>query len=183
MLHPELERRHVTAGNSAGLNDAAAAVVRHVATSTPRPRPRAAGPHRCRGRRSGVEPERTGLAPTLAIPKALDRAGWRSATSTCWRSTRRSARWRWPRSRALGIDHDDRERQRQRLRPRPPDRRHRGADGRDHAGRAATPRPHAGLRRHVRGRRHGLRPGPRAAVADPPASRAERVTELLRFPA
>ena len=74
VLHPELPDATVTAGNSAGLNDAAAMV---MVTSD-----RYAGAHglaplaRVRAWASiGVEPALTGLAPTIAIPKALDRAG------------------------------------------------------------------------------------------------------------
>jgi acetyl-CoA acetyltransferase family protein len=73
-LHPEIPGFSITAGNSSGLNDAAAvlvivsddfaqshgleplAVVRSWASV-------------------GVDPVRTGLAPTEAIPKALQRAG------------------------------------------------------------------------------------------------------------
>jgi acetyl-CoA acetyltransferase family protein len=73
VLHPELEGATVTAGNSAGLNDGAAAVVvvaGDYATANGL-RPLA----RIRSWASvGVEPARTGLAPTLAIPKALERA-------------------------------------------------------------------------------------------------------------
>jgi acetyl-CoA acetyltransferase family protein len=73
VLHPELEEATVTAGNSAGLNDGAASVVlasdeftsAHGVTPLARLRAWAS---------VGVEPARTGLAPTLAIPKALDRA-------------------------------------------------------------------------------------------------------------
>jgi acetyl-CoA acetyltransferase family protein len=73
-LHPEIPGFTVTAGNASGINDAAAAVVL-VADDV-------AGAHgltplaRIRSWASvGLEPERTGLAPTLAIPKALERAG------------------------------------------------------------------------------------------------------------
>jgi len=73
-LHPELPEPTVTAGNAAGLNDAAAAVVlvgddyaaAHGLDARARVRSWAS---------VGVDPERTGLAPTLAIPKALQRAG------------------------------------------------------------------------------------------------------------
>jgi acetyl-CoA acetyltransferase family protein len=74
VLHPEIEGAIVTAGNSAGLNDAAAAVV--IASD------QYADAHGLDaiGRivswaSVGVPPVQTGLAPTLAIPKALDRAG------------------------------------------------------------------------------------------------------------
>ena len=74
VLHPEIEGFTVTAGNAAGLNDGAAAV---VVTSSDY-----AGAHgltpmaRVLSWASvGLEPARTGLGPTLAIPKALDRIG------------------------------------------------------------------------------------------------------------
>ena len=74
VLHPEIEGFTVTAGNAAGLNDGAAAV---VVTSSDY-----AGAHgltpmaRVLSWASvGLEPARTGLGPTIAIPKALDRIG------------------------------------------------------------------------------------------------------------
>ena len=73
-LHPEIEGFSITAGNAAGINDGAAAVVladRTLAEAeglTPLASVRAWAS-------AGVAPERTGLAPTIAIPKALDRAG------------------------------------------------------------------------------------------------------------
>jgi acetyl-CoA acetyltransferase family protein len=73
-LHPELDNPTVTAGNAAGLNDAAAALVVTADDF--------AGSHGLRPlarivswASSGVEPARTGMGPTLAIPRALDRAG------------------------------------------------------------------------------------------------------------
>ena len=74
VLRPDLPNPTVTAGNSAGLNDAAAAVMlasndyvtAHGLSAMARVRSWAA---------VGIEPARTGLAPTLAIPKALERAG------------------------------------------------------------------------------------------------------------
>lgn len=74
VLHPELDGAVVTAGNSAGLNDAAAAVVLagsgYAAANGLRPLARIVS-----WASVGVEPERTGLAPAEAVPKALDRAG------------------------------------------------------------------------------------------------------------
>jgi acetyl-CoA acetyltransferase family protein len=74
VLHPELENATVTAGNSAGLNDAAAMV---TVTSDEYAATRGIAPlARIRAWASvGIEPALTGLAPTVAIPKALDRAG------------------------------------------------------------------------------------------------------------
>ena len=74
VLHPELEGATVTAGNAAGLNDGAAAV---VLTSGDYARANGLAPlGRVRAWGSvGVDPERTGLAPIEAIPKAVSRAG------------------------------------------------------------------------------------------------------------
>jgi acetyl-CoA C-acetyltransferase len=74
VLHPEIEGATVTAGNAAGLNDAAAAVMltsrdfADVHGLTPLARIRSWAS-------VGVDPVETGLAPTLALPKALERAG------------------------------------------------------------------------------------------------------------
>ncbi|CAO5241249.1 thiolase family protein [Frankia sp. AgKG'84/4] len=74
LLHPELPDATVTAGNAAGLNDAAAAVTMTSDTYaaahglTPLARVRAWAS-------VGLDPARTGMSPTLAIPKVLDRAG------------------------------------------------------------------------------------------------------------
>jgi acetyl-CoA acetyltransferase family protein len=73
-LHPEIEGFSITAGNSAGLNDGAAAVVvasDAVAKAKGLP---VLGVVRAWAS-VGVDPGITGLAPTKAIPKALDRAG------------------------------------------------------------------------------------------------------------
>ncbi|HMJ74904.1 MAG TPA: acetyl-CoA C-acyltransferase, partial [Iamia sp.] len=74
VLHPEIEGATVTAGNAAGLNDAAAAV---VVTSAAFAAAHGLAPQaRIRSWASvGVDPVETGLAPTLVIPKALERAG------------------------------------------------------------------------------------------------------------
>ncbi|HKY67031.1 MAG TPA: thiolase family protein [Acidimicrobiales bacterium] len=105
VLHPELEKAVVTAGNAAGLNDAAAAV---VVTSD-----EYAGSHglaplaRIVSWASvGIEPERTGLAPTLAIPKALDRAGLATTDIDLWEINEAFCTMAVASSRALGLDHD-----------------------------------------------------------------------------
>ncbi len=73
-LHPEIEGFSVTAGNSSGLNDASCAVVicdSHYAQEHDL-EPLAI----VRSWASvGVPPRDTGIAPTLAIPKAIKRAG------------------------------------------------------------------------------------------------------------
>ncbi|WP_327312159.1 thiolase family protein [Streptomyces sp. NBC_01235] len=74
VLHPEIEGFSITAGNSSGVNDGAAAVVvagSDVAAAhglTPLATVRAWAS-------VGVDPVETGLAPIRAIRKALDRAG------------------------------------------------------------------------------------------------------------
>lgn len=74
LIHPEIEGATVTAGNAAGLNDAAAALVvtadDYAEAHGLRPLARVVS-----WASAGIEPARTGLGPTLAIPKALDRAG------------------------------------------------------------------------------------------------------------
>lgn len=74
VLHPEIEGATVTAGNSAGLNDAAAAL---VLTSSSFAEAYGLTPlAKVRSWASvGVDPVRTGLAPITALPKALERAG------------------------------------------------------------------------------------------------------------
>jgi acetyl-CoA acetyltransferase family protein len=74
VLHPELPDATVTAANSAGLNDAAAMV---TVTSDSYAAAHGIAPlARIRSWSAvGIEPALTGLAPTIAIPKALDRAG------------------------------------------------------------------------------------------------------------
>jgi acetyl-CoA C-acetyltransferase len=73
-LHPEIEGFSITAGNSSGLNDGAAAMV--LADSE---YAAAHGLEPLAVVRSwasaGVPPSETGLGPTYAIPKALARAG------------------------------------------------------------------------------------------------------------
>jgi acetyl-CoA C-acetyltransferase len=73
-LHPEIDGFMITAGNSAGLNDAAAAVTitssDYAASNGVEPLARIVS-----WASVGVEPARTGMAPIDAIPKVLRRAG------------------------------------------------------------------------------------------------------------
>jgi acetyl-CoA C-acetyltransferase len=73
-LHPEIPGVSITAGNSSGLNDAACAM---VLTSDEYAADRGLQPlATVRSWASvGLPPADTGLGPTLAIPKALERAG------------------------------------------------------------------------------------------------------------
>jgi len=105
VLHPELEKAVVTAGNSAGLNDAAAAVVvtadDYAAAHGLAPLARVVS-----WASVGIEPERTGLAPTLAIPKALDRAGLAIGDIDVFEINEAFCTMAVASTRALGIDHD-----------------------------------------------------------------------------
>jgi acetyl-CoA acetyltransferase family protein len=73
-IHPEIDGFSITAGNSAGINDGAAALVLAAADFV-----ESEGLERLATIRSwasvGVSPVETGLAPVKAIPKALQRAG------------------------------------------------------------------------------------------------------------
>jgi acetyl-CoA C-acetyltransferase len=73
-IHPELENPTVTAGNASGINDAAAALVltsdAFAESHGLRPLARIVS-----WANAGVEPARTGMGPTVAIPRALERAG------------------------------------------------------------------------------------------------------------
>jgi acetyl-CoA acetyltransferase family protein len=83
VLHPEIDGFTVTAGNAAGLNDAAAAVM--VVSSTYAAAQGLTPLARIRSWSAvGIEPARTGIAPTLAIPKALDRAGLEVSDIDLW---------------------------------------------------------------------------------------------------
>jgi acetyl-CoA C-acetyltransferase len=73
-IHPEIEGFSITAGNSSGLNDGAAALVLvdGALADAEGLEPLAV----VRGWASvGVPPERTGLSPTVVIPKVLERVG------------------------------------------------------------------------------------------------------------
>ncbi len=74
VLHPEIENFSITAGNSSGINDAAAAV---VVTSDLLAAQQSLTPLAVvRGWASvGIDPVRTGAAPIYAIRKALHRTG------------------------------------------------------------------------------------------------------------
>jgi acetyl-CoA acetyltransferase family protein len=104
VLHPEIEGAVVTAGNSAGLNDAAAAVVvtsdDYAAAHGLTPLARIVS-----WASVGVPPERTGLAPTLAIPKALSRSGMKISDIDLFEINEAFATVAVASSRILGIDH------------------------------------------------------------------------------
>jgi acetyl-CoA C-acetyltransferase len=104
-LHPEIEGFSITAGNACGANDGAAALV--VAD---RALAEAEGIEPLASVRAwasvGVAPERTGLAPTIAIPKALDRAGLTLDDVALWEINEAFASMCVATTRILGIDEE-----------------------------------------------------------------------------
>ena len=103
-LHPEIEGFSITAGNSSGLNDAAAALM--IVDSE------YAQVHGLKQlaivkswASSGVPPRDTGLGPTYAIPKALDRAGMTVADVNLFEINEAFASMCVASTRILGIDH------------------------------------------------------------------------------
>jgi acetyl-CoA C-acetyltransferase len=102
-LHPEIDGFSITAGNAAGVNDAAGAVVLvdDAVASGEGIVPLAV----VRAWASvGVAPERTGLAPTVAIPKALGRAGIGVDDVDLWEINEAFASMCVATTRILGID-------------------------------------------------------------------------------
>ncbi len=103
-LHPEIEDFSITAGNSSGLNDAAAAVMIVDAEYA-----RAHGLKPMATIKSwasaGVPPSETGLGPTHAIPKALDRAGLRVQDVDLFEINEAFAAMCVASTRILGVDH------------------------------------------------------------------------------
>ncbi len=103
-LHPEIEGFSITAGNSAGANDGAAAMV--IAGSGLVGELGLEPLAVVRGWASaGVPPEDTGLAPTIAIPKALDRVGLSIEDIDLWENEA-FASMCVATTRVLGIDED-----------------------------------------------------------------------------
>ncbi len=103
-LHPEIDGFSITAGNSSGLNDAAAAMMivdSEYATAhglTPMATIKSWAS-------SGVPPQDTGLGPTYAIPKALDRAGLAIGDVDLFEINEAFAAMCVASTRILGIDH------------------------------------------------------------------------------
>lgn len=105
VLHPEIPGFTVTAGNASGINDGAAVVLivsdefaaAHGLEVLGRVRSWAS---------VGLEPERTGLAPTLAIPKALERSNMKIGDVDVFEINEAFCSMAVACTRALGIDHD-----------------------------------------------------------------------------
>jgi acetyl-CoA C-acetyltransferase len=102
-IHPEIEGFNITAGNSSGMNDAAAAVA--VVSDE---LARAEGVEilaRVRGWANvAVEPHRTGMGAVAVIPLVLARTGLRIADVTLWEINEAFAAVPIAACRALGID-------------------------------------------------------------------------------
>lgn len=103
-LHPELENPTATAGNAAGVNDAAAALVimndELARAEGLQPLARIVS-----WASVGIDPVRTGLAPTLAIPKALERAGMNLSDVDLFEINEAFCSMAVASTRILGIDH------------------------------------------------------------------------------
>ena len=102
-LHPEIEGFSITAGNAAGVNDGAAAI---VVTSRRFAEQRGLEPLAVvrAWASAGVTPADTGLAPSAAIPKVLDRAGLAIGDVQLWEINEAFASVPIAVTRELGID-------------------------------------------------------------------------------
>ena len=102
-LHPEIEGFSITAGNASGRNDAAAAMV--IADDTTAQRLALEPLAIVRAWASvGVPPEDTGIAPTVAIPKALGRAGLSLDDIALWEINEAFASVSVATTKMLGLD-------------------------------------------------------------------------------
>jgi acetyl-CoA acetyltransferase family protein len=104
-LHPEIEGFSITAGNSSGMNDGAAALVLADAALAAEQGLEPLATVRTWAS-VGVAPERTGLAPTEAIPKALARAGLTIDDIDLWEINEAFASMCVGTTRILGIDEE-----------------------------------------------------------------------------
>ena len=102
-LHPEIEGFSITAGNAAGANDGAAAMVIVDDATAAELGLEPLGIVRAWAS-AGVEPADTGLAPTIAIPKALRRAGLEISDVDLWEINEAFASMCVATTRILGID-------------------------------------------------------------------------------
>lgn len=104
-LHPEIEGFSITPGNSSGINDGAAAVVL-VDGDYAKAHGLAAKATVKSWASVGVDPTRTGLAPTLAIPKALERAGLSTSDIDLWEINEAFCSMAVACTRILDLDHE-----------------------------------------------------------------------------
>jgi acetyl-CoA C-acetyltransferase len=104
-LHPEIEGFSITAGNAAGVNDGAAAMVLSSRSFSEELGLEPLAVVRAWAS-AGVTPADTGLAPTVAIPKALHRAGVAVDDVALWEINEAFASMCVATTRILGIDED-----------------------------------------------------------------------------
>jgi acetyl-CoA acetyltransferase family protein len=105
VIHPELPGATVTAGNSSGINDGAAAVVVTADDFAQSEGLTVLG--RIRSWASiGIAPDHTGMAPTVAIPKALERAGMKMGDIDLFEINEAFCSMAVACTRTLGIEHD-----------------------------------------------------------------------------
>ena len=104
-LHPEIDGFSITAGNSAGVNDGAAAM---VVTDRSFAAERGLEPLAVvrAWASAGVPPAETGLAPEVAIGKVLARAGLSAGDVSLWEINEAFASVSVAATRALGLDED-----------------------------------------------------------------------------
>jgi len=102
-LHPEIEGFSITAGNAGGVNDGAAAMVITDSELCGRLGLEPLATVRAWAS-AGVPPAQTGLAPTVAIPKALARAGIGLGDVDLWEINEAFASMCVATTRILGID-------------------------------------------------------------------------------
>ncbi len=105
VLHPEIEGFSVTAGNSSGINDAAAAPT-HVSDELAAAEALAPPATVKAWANVAVEPERNGMAAVDVIPKVLERAGLTMSCVDLWEINEAFASVPIAACRILGIDAD-----------------------------------------------------------------------------
>jgi acetyl-CoA C-acetyltransferase len=104
-IHPEIEGFSITAGNASGVNDGGAAMVIVDESIVAAEGLETLGTVKAWAS-VGVAPARTGLAPTLAIPKALDRAGVKLSDIKLWEINEAFASMAVATTKILGIDEE-----------------------------------------------------------------------------
>jgi acetyl-CoA C-acetyltransferase len=105
VLHPEIPGFSITAGNSSGINDASCAMVLCDSDYAAANGLEALATVRSWAS-SGVPPADTGLGPTLAVPKALSRAGLDTKDVALVEINEAFASMAVASSRILGFSHD-----------------------------------------------------------------------------
>ena len=104
-IHPEIDGFSITAGNSSGINDAAAALGLVSSDVAEAEGLTALGSVRAWAA-VGVDPARTGMSVVDVVPKVLDRAGLQLADVALWEINEAFASVPLAACRILGIDED-----------------------------------------------------------------------------